>query len=100
MTELNKDTQTLDLLKLKLGIKSDARDTILNSVLDSVKAELEEVQGLILDMARADILMFVVDYAYFRYTSRDQVGAMPQHLRFRLHNLVVNSEVQDDLPTI
>ena len=91
------DTSTvLDLVKARLGISSNVRDTYLTAIVNGVINELEDVQGLILDMSSPHQLMFVVDYATWRYQNRDQPGGMPRHLQFRLHNLVISAGGKDD----
>ena len=79
------------LVKERLGIKTDVRDTYLTAIVDGVIKELEDEKGLALDGANPYHLMFVVDYATWRYQSRDESGAMPRHLQFRLHNLMIHT---------
>ena len=79
------------LVKERLGIKTDVRDTYLTAIVDGVVKELEEEKGLALDGANPYHLMFVVDFATWRYQSRDESGAMPRHLQFRLHNLMIHT---------
>jgi hypothetical protein len=86
------DTATIiSLVKERLGIKTDVRDIYLTAIVDGVIKELEEEKGLVLDGANPYHLMFVVDYATWRYQSRDESGAMPRHLQFRLHNLMIHA---------
>ena len=99
------DTSTvLDLVKARLGISSNVRDTYISAIIDGVIKELEDAQGLVLDGANPYHLMFVVDYATWRYQSvrepgKDPAGrvplSMPRHLQFRLHNLMVQAGGQD-----
>ena len=79
----------LNLLKQKLGITSDARDVFLSAILSGIKSEMQRVHGIQLDESNPAHLMFLVDYADWRYTSRGEMGAMPEHLTFRLKNLYV-----------
>ena len=79
------------LVKERLGIKTDVRDIYLTAIVDGVVKELEEEKGLVLDGANPYHLMFVVDYATWRYQNRDESGAMPRHLQFRLHNLMIHT---------
>ncbi len=99
------DTSTvLDLVKARLGISSNVRDTYISAIIDGVIKELEDAQGLVLDDANPYHLMFVVDYATWRYQSVREPGntpsgsvplSMPRHLQFRLHNLIVQAGGQD-----
>lgn len=83
------------LVKERLGIKTDVRDTYLTAIVDGVVKELEEEKGLALDGANPYHLMFVVDYATWRYqsiTDDYKYGAsMPRHLQYRLHNLFIHA---------
>ena len=79
------------LVKERLGIKTDVRDTYLTAIVDGVIKELEDEKGLALDGANPYHLMFVVDYATWRYQSRDSEGSMPRHLQYRLHNLFIHA---------
>ena len=91
------DTSTvLDLVKARLGISSNVRDTYISAIIDGVITELEDVQGLVLDDANPYHLMFIVDYATWRYQNRDSEGAMPRHLQFRMHNLVIHASKESD----
>lgn len=93
------DTLTvLQLVKERLGIKTNVRDTYLTAIVDGVIKELEDEKGLVLDGANLYHLMFVVDYATWRYQSRDSKEGMPRHLQYRLHNLMIHlGATSDDL---
>ncbi|EMF0137009.1 phage head-tail connector protein [Enterococcus hirae] len=83
------NTQTLELLKVNLGIMTDKRNEYLLSIIDSVISELESEQGIIIDNNDDLHIMFIVDYSAWRYRSRGE-GVMPRNLQFRLHNLVLS----------
>lgn len=86
------DTVTVvALVKERLGIKTAVRDTYLTAIVDGVVNELEDEKGLVLDGANPYHLMFVVDYATWRYQSRDSSTGMPRHLQYRLHNLYIHA---------
>lgn len=88
----------VDLVKERLGIRTNVRDTYIAAIVDGVMKELEDEKGLVLDGANSYHLIFVVDYAAWRYQSRDSDGAMPRHLQFRLHNLMIHAGgVQNDV---
>ena len=78
------------LVKERLGIKTDVRDIYLTAIVDGVIKELEDEKGLALDGSNPYHLMFVVDYATWRYQSRDSDAGLPRHLQFRLHNLIIH----------
>lgn len=83
-------TLILGLVKAKLGISTTVRDTYLQAIINGVVKELEDEHGLVLDGANSYHLLFIVDYATWRYESKDKDGAMPRHLQFRLHNLIIH----------
>lgn len=78
------------LVKERLGIKTNVRDIYLTAIVDGVIKELEDEKELALDGANPYHLMFVVDYATWRYQSRDSDTGMPRHLQYRLHNLMIH----------
>ena len=83
-------TLILNLVKSKLGISTTIRDTYLIAIINGVVKELEDEKGLILDSNNPYHLIFIVDYATWRYESKDKDGVMPRHLQFRLHNLMIH----------
>lgn len=83
--------EALDLTKARIGIKSSVRDEYLMKIVESIIAELEENNGLVLDCANSYHLMFVVDWATWRYLNRDVPDGIPRHLQFRLHNMVIQN---------
>jgi hypothetical protein len=88
----------LKLVKARLGITTAVRDEYLTAIISGIVQELEQEKGIALDMDNMNHLMFCVDYATWRYQSRDESGAMPRHLQFRLHNLMIHTAVpaEDD----
>jgi len=83
--------QVLELVKARLGITTVVRDVYLTTIIEGIIKELTDEKGLALDGANPYHLMFVVDFATWRYQSRDESGAMPRHLQFRLHNLMIHA---------
>ena len=81
----------LELVKARLGINTTVRDSYLTAIAEGIIKELEDEKGLVLDSANPYHLMFVVDYATWRYQSRDSTEGMPRHLQFRLHNLIIHA---------
>lgn len=88
----------LTLTKARLGISTTIRDALLLNAVESVVEELEDEKGLTLNYDSSLHLDFVKDYATYRYqsvgdtqtTSTSRPMAMPRHLQFRLHNLIVS----------
>lgn len=94
------EAQILALVKARLGITTAVRDTYLAAIISSVVRELEYEKGIALDSNDMNHIMFCVDYAAWRYQSRDESGAMPRYLQYRLHNLIISAGgggVQNDV---
>lgn len=83
-------TTVLHLIKARLGISSAARDVYITNIIESIIKELEDEKGLALDGANPYHLMFLVDFATWRYQNRDTELSMPRHLQYRLHNLIIH----------
>lgn len=81
----------LQIVKSKLGISSNIRDTLLNHIIDSTKIELQEEHNLVVkEEGDTDLVSsFLIDYVCFKYQNREYKG-VPRYLQFRLHNLKVN----------
>lgn len=83
--------QTLELLKVNLGIMSKNRDKYLATIIESVVNELKTEQGVSIDLDNELHVMFIVDYSAWRYRSRGE-AILPRNLQFRLHNLVLSEK--------
>jgi len=81
----------LTLVKDRLGLRTTTRDSYLAAIISGVITELTDEKGLVLTETNPYHLMFVVDFAAWRYQNRDGVDAVPRHLQFRLHNLIIHS---------
>lgn len=81
----------LGLVKAKIGLSGSVRDTYITAIINGVIEELKDEKGLALDGDSPYHLIFVVDYVTWRYQSRDTDGAMPRHLQYRLHNLIIHN---------
>lgn len=86
----------LELVKARIGISSKVRDVYLTKIIEGIVDELEKVQGLSIDVDSPHLLMFIVDFATWRYQNRDTHDGMPRHLQFRLHNLMVSDVKKND----
>lgn len=78
----------LGLVKATLGYKSTVRDELLKMIIKSIVDELEIQKRIKIDFDNAEHLMFIVDYAVFRYENKG-VGTLPRNLEYRLRNLMV-----------
>ena len=87
MAETNED-KILNLVKATLGYKSSVRDELLKVIVKSVVDELEIQKRISINFENAEHLMFIVDYAVFRYENKGG-SVMPRNLEYRLRNLIV-----------
>lgn len=78
----------LELVKATLGYKSAVRDELLKVIVKSVVDELEIQKRITLKYDNSEHLMFIVDYAVFRYENKG-AGTLPRNLEYRLRNLIV-----------
>lgn len=84
-------TNVLQLVKARIGITTAVRDSYLTAIIEGIIKELTDEKGLVLDGDNSYHLMFVVDFATWRYQNRDTMEAMPRHLQFRLHNMMIHA---------
>jgi len=81
----------LELTKARIGLSTTVRDLYLEKIVESIITELSESHGLSLESDNSYHLMFVVDFADWRYSNRDSEKGMPRHLQFRLHNMIIKN---------
>lgn len=81
----------LELTKARIGISTNVRDTYLKEIVKSIVTELKDNNNIKLDETNSYHLMFVVDWATWRYLNRDHQEGMPRHLQYRLHNMVISN---------
>ena len=86
MTELNE--LALPLVKASLGYKSSIRDELLQMIIKSIVDELTIQKRIKLVAKNSEHLMFIVDYAVFRYENKGG-SIMPRNLEYRLRNLII-----------
>ena len=86
----------LPLVKARIGLSTKVRDGYLEHIIDSIVVELENMNGLSLDKDDPFHLMFVVDFADWRYSNRDKQEKMPRHLQFRLHNMMLKRATENE----
>ena len=83
----------LELVKDSVGIRSStSRDIFLTAIINSVIKELEDEKGINIDPDNYNHMMFIVDLSAWRYNNRDSKEAVPRHLQFRLHNLIIHNK--------
>lgn len=80
----------LSLLKARIGISTTVRDTYLTAIINGIIDELQNEKGIKLEASSQKQIMFIVDFADWRYHNRDS-NNMPRHLQYRLHNLMIHN---------
>lgn len=83
----------LDMLKIDLGITTDAYDNRLQQYLDSAEAEISR-EGAVLDLSKVADMQGVVMYAAWMWRRRDSGEGMPRMLRLWLNNRVFQKVMQ------
>lgn len=73
-----------------MGLSTAVRDNYLEAIINGIIDELQNEKGITLDETSQNQIMFIVDYADWRYNNRDNAAGMPRHLQFRLHNLMIH----------
>lgn len=86
MKELNE--LALPLVKASLGYKSSVRDELLQAIIESIIDELTIQKRISLSAENSEHLMFIVDYAVFRYENKGG-SVMPRNIEYRLRNLII-----------
>ncbi len=90
------EEQALVLTKARIGLSTKVRDEYLEFIIKSVIKELENDEGLSIDLDNPHHLMFVVDFADWRYSNRDSEKGMPRHLQYRLHKLIIKKVTSNE----
>lgn len=80
--------QVLPLLKARLGISTNVRDSLLSALIDGIMSECRNMHEIELDAAQADQLVFVLDWATWKYNHPED-GTTPRSIQFRLRNLIM-----------
>lgn len=86
----------LKLLKIRLGIASASRDEYLLHLIEATIAMLDDEKGINADLTNPVISNFVVNYTAWIYESKGELGGMPRHLQFALHNLMIHNQKAGD----
>ena len=83
----------LEMLKIDLGITTDAYNTRLQQYLDSAQTEIKR-EGADLDLKNVADMQGVVMYAAWMWRRRDSGEGMPRMLRYWLNNRVLQGAMK------
>lgn len=82
----------LSMLKIDLGIMTDAFDSRLTQYLDSALAAIQR-EGATIDIKDTGDAQLVVMYAAWTWRRRDTGEGMPRMLRYALNNRVLSEKM-------
>ena len=88
------ETQLLKVLKVDLGITTNAFDERLEQYIETAKAEIER-EGAKLDLSVMDHCSVVTMYAAWMWRRRDTGDGMPRMVRYALNNLVFGQKMAE-----
>lgn len=86
------ETTMLEMLKVDLGISTNAYDERLASYLTSAQDYITR-EGITLDGEKVSDMNLVVMYASWLWSKRDTNEAMPRMLRWNLNNRLFEEKV-------
>lgn len=79
--------ELLDMLKIDLGLTTQAYDGRLRQMLQAARGEIER-EGATLCPGKLDDAQLIVTYAAWMWRRRDSMEGMPRMLRWMLNNHV------------
>lgn len=79
---------SLQLLKLDLGITHNLRDIYFSNVLETAHIELSKM-GVDLSLSTVEDMQLIVDYAVWNYRKRQEDVGLSRSLKFRIHNRAI-----------
>ena len=82
----------LSMLKIDLGIMTDAFDSRLTQYLESALASIQR-EGATIDIKDTGDAQLVVMYAAWTWRRRDTGEGMPRMLRYALNNRVLSEKM-------
>ena len=83
----------LQMLKIDLGITTDAYDARLTAYLEAAQKEIER-EGATLDYNSTEDLQLIVMYAAWIWRKRDTGDEMPRILRWALNNRILSEKMR------
>lgn len=87
--------QALELFKLDLGIKNNAKDDYFKTRIAAAQKELEE-KGVYINCANVEDAMLIADYAAWIYRKRQDDAPLPVNLKLRIKNRVIKRRAKGD----
>lgn len=88
-------TTILEMLKVELGISTNAYDTVLNKIIEYSVDEIQR-EGTVLDLSTVSDTTLVSMYAAWLWRKRETGEGMPRMLRYALNNRVFSQKMAED----
>jgi len=88
-------TTILEMLKVELGISTNAYDTVLNQIIAYSVDEIER-EGTVLDLSTVSDTTLVSMYAAWLWRKRETGEGMPRMLRYALNNRVFSQKMAEE----
>lgn len=88
-------TTILEMLKVELGISTNAYDTVLNQIITYSVDEIER-EGTVLDLSTVSDTTLVSMYAAWLWRKRETGEGMPRMLRYALNNRVFSQKMAEE----
>lgn len=82
------EEKVLPLLKMRLGISTAARDSLLKLVINGIVSDCLNTHGIELSPEISGHVLFVLDWATWKY-GHPEDGTTPRSIQFRLKNLII-----------
>ena len=87
------ETTMLEMLKVDLGISTNAYDQRLAQYLTSARTYITR-EGITIDDEKISDMNLIVMYASWLWSKRDTSEAMPRMLRWNLNNRLFDEKVE------
>lgn len=85
----------LEMLKVDLGISTDAYDNRFSQYIDYAVEEITR-EGITLDASAPNDLNLIAMYSAWLWRKRDSGDGMPRMLRYALNNKLIAQKLGDD----
>lgn len=86
------NTEILKITKYSLGLTTDVRDEYLLHIIEGARGELKnsgiDPEGQT-ESYTYEYNLYLAEYSAWLYRSRGGEVALPRHLQFRRHNLII-----------
>ena len=85
----------MEMLKVDLGISTDAYNNRLGQYIDYAVEEIAR-EGIVLDVSKPNDLNLIAMYSAWLWRKRDSGDGMPRMLRYALNNKLIAQKLGDD----